>query len=271
MPVQAFVDDSGGRGHSRYFVLAGLITDAERWAEFSNEWDACLKARPSIRRFKMRDAAGCSGEFRSFTPSERDDKLRQFCRIINRHPKLLTYTIIDLDAYAETWAKGRFVAARDPYFWPFHNTIMNAALSLWDYGLRERFEIIFDEQLIFGPRAKVWYPGALAIARAREPDAASIMPIDPLFRTDDEFLPLQAADLFAWTLRNGFDNPDNRPFPWIVEELSNIVETEYSQIYDKERMESVMVQSSKFQEEGPDKYQDLISVFRRIRQENRLK
>src|SRR4051812_36909596 len=150
MPVQAFVDDSDGRGHSRYFVLAGLITYAERWAEFSNEWYACLKEKPSIRRFKMGDAAGCSGEFRSFTPSERDDKLRKFCRIINQHPKLLTYTIIDLDAHAETWGKSRFLASRDPYFHPFHNTIMNAALSLWDYGVRERFEIIFDEQLIFG-------------------------------------------------------------------------------------------------------------------------
>jgi hypothetical protein len=271
MPVQAFVDDSGGRGHSRYFVLAGLISDAERWAEFSDEWDACLKDRPAIRRFKMKDAAGCSGEFRPFKPSERDDKLRQFCRIINRYPRLLTYTIIDLASHAETWAKIKFGESKDPYFWPFQNTIMNAALSLWDYGLRERFEIIFDEQLIFGLRAKMWYPGILEIMRIREPDAATIMPIDPLFRTDDEFLPLQAADLFAWLLRNGFDNPENRPFPWMVKELSNVVETEYSQIYDKERMEAVMNESLRIQGDGPEKYAELISTFKRIRQENRLK
>jgi len=130
MPVQAFVDDSGGRGHSRYFVLAGLISDAERWAEFSDEWEACLKEKPSIRRFKMKDAAGCNGEFRPFKPSERDDKLRQLCRIINRHPKLLTYSIIDLAAHAETWRKAQFLASKDPYFWPFHATILNATLSL---------------------------------------------------------------------------------------------------------------------------------------------
>jgi hypothetical protein len=102
MPVQTFVDDSGGRGHSRYFVLAGLIGDAESWAEFSDEWGACLRETPAIRRFKMADAAGCSGQFRRFEPSERDDKLRQLCRIINRHKRLLTYTIIDLAAHAET-------------------------------------------------------------------------------------------------------------------------------------------------------------------------
>jgi hypothetical protein len=272
MPIQAFVDDSGGRGHSRYFVLAGLISDAERWAEFSNEWDACLKEKPSIRRFKMKDAAGCSGEFRFFKPSERDDKLRQFCRIINRHPKLLTYSIIDLNTPEETWAKSQFVESRDPYFWPFQATIMNASFSLWDLGPRERFEIIFDEQLIFGPRAKMWYPGLLAAGRFREPAATSIMPVDPIFRSDDEFLPLQAADLFAWTLRNGFDNPDNRPFPWMVEELSNITETEYSQIFDKERMESVMNNSLPMQREGLlEGHLKVLLTFQRIREAGELR
>lgn len=245
MPVQAFVDDSGGRGHSQYFVLAGLIGDAESWASFSDEWDACLKATPAISRFKMRDAARCTGEFRSFSASARDDKLRQLCRIINQRPRLLTYTVIDLSAHAETWAKNIWAASRDPYFWAYHNTILNAALSLWDFGWRERFEIIFDENLIFGTRAKRWYPAVLEIDRALEPDAASLMPIEPLFRSDDEFLPIQAADLFAWLLRHGFDKPDERPMPWLLDELTNITETEYSQVYDKERMESVMAESAR--------------------------
>lgn len=30
MPVQAFVDDSGGNGHSKNFVLAGLVSNSER-------------------------------------------------------------------------------------------------------------------------------------------------------------------------------------------------------------------------------------------------
>src|SRR5207248_10717159 len=134
--------------------------------------------------------------------------------------------------------------SRDPYFWPFQNTIMNAALSLWDLGLRERFEIFFDEQLIFGPRAKVWYPAIMEIMRIREPDAATIMPVDPLFRSDDEFLPLQAADMFAWLLRYGFDNED-RPFAWLLDELPDIEETDYSQVYDRERMEAVLADSER--------------------------
>jgi hypothetical protein len=261
MPVQAFVDDSGGRGHSQFFVLAGLIADSENWATFSDEWNACLKERPAIQRFKMRDAAGCSGEFRGFQPSDRDSKLRQLCRIINRHANLLAYTIIDLTAHAETWAKIAWAESRDPYFWPFQNTIMNAALSLWDLGLRERFEIIFDENVIFGPRAKMWYPLIREVMRIREPEAYDILPIDPLFRSDDEFLPIQAADLFAWILRHGFDKPDDRPFPWMLGELTNIVETEHSQIYDRERMESVQRESA---EQAHNVTPELRRMFRTI-------
>src|SRR4051812_869111 len=100
MPVQVFVDDSGGKGHGRFFVLAGLIADSEDWAEFSDEWSACLAEPPAVHAFKMREAAGCSGQFRSFSISERDTKLRALCRIINRHAKFCTYSIIDLHAHA---------------------------------------------------------------------------------------------------------------------------------------------------------------------------
>src|SRR5579864_4179881 len=117
MPVQTFVDDSGGKGHSRYFVLAGLIADAESWLAFSDEWAAYLKQAPSIRRFKMRDAAARTGEFRNWEPQDRDDKLRGFAKIVNRHARLLTYTVIDLAAHAETWAKDKWKVSTDPYFW----------------------------------------------------------------------------------------------------------------------------------------------------------
>ena len=58
MPVQAFVDDSGGKGHGTHFVLAGLIADAENWAQFSDAWHLCLGQDPAIAYFKMREATG---------------------------------------------------------------------------------------------------------------------------------------------------------------------------------------------------------------------
>src|ERR1051325_425351 len=65
------------------------------------------------------------------------------------------------------------------------------------------FEIVFDEQVIFGPRAKMWHPVIRESVKQREPEAYQIMPVDPIFRSDLEFLPIQACDLVAWINRRG--------------------------------------------------------------------
>jgi hypothetical protein len=239
MPAQAFVDDSGGKGHTRHFVLAGLVGSSEAWSEFSNEWRFCLKQHPAISVFKMREAANCSGQFRGMTEQQRDEKLRILARAINRHPKLSTYSMIDLEAHAQTWAT-QPKPRSDPYFWPYQNTIMAVCHHLWDIGWREPFEIIFDENLIFGPRVKLWYPVIKRLMEIKYPEQATILPNEPLFRSDDEYLPLQAADMFAWCMRNATDKQDPAAFEWLLQELSNVQATDYSQYYDLERMKAVM-------------------------------
>jgi hypothetical protein len=245
MPVQAFVDDSGGKGQSRHFVMAGLIAESEQWALFSDEWRACVDDHPRLRYFKMREAAACAGQFYGWGEADRDARLLRFARIINRYAKYVIYSAIDLDAHADTWARTMGKPHNEPYFWPFHNTITAACFELWDKGWREKFEIIFDEHVIFGPRAKLWYPVIREVVKLREPEESSIMPVDPMFRTDDEFLPLQACDLFAWCLRRGSDIGPNaeRPFEWLLPELNRVFLSDYSQYYDRERLESVLQMS----------------------------
>jgi hypothetical protein len=248
MPVQAFVDESGGKDQGRHFVMAGLIGHSESWALFSDEWRACLDQSPRLRYFKMREAASpCTGQFHGFSESQRDNRLRALARIINRYARILTYSVIDLQAHADTWGKCLPKPQNDPYFYPFQNTIMATCFELADIGWRERFEIFFDEQKISGLRAKAWYPMFRAAAQYREPVAASILPVEPMFRTDDEFLPLQAADLFAWCLRRGTNTPDDQPFSWLLEELRSVQLSKYAQYYDRERMSGVLEQSERIQ------------------------
>lgn len=251
VPIQAFVDESGGTGQSRHFVMAGLIGHSEDWAQFSDEWKACLDAHPRIRVFKMREAASCNGQFHGCSEAERDAKLRSLAQIINRHAKYVTCSVIDLQAFAEVFASVFRKPHSEPYFWPFHNTIMASCFELWDRGWRERFEIIFDEQVIFGPRAKAWYPAVRATVALQNPEESSIMPVDPMFRTDEDFLPLQACDLFAWCMRRGHDigSDGERPFEWLLPELSNVFVSEYAQFYDRERLQSVVALSEKASEE----------------------
>ena len=174
MPVQVYCDESGHKGDGRHFVMAGLIAHSDHWAAFSDEWAAVLRESPGIHGvFKMKEAAGLSGRFWGFDDRQRDAKLKMLCRVINRYVKIATHSIIDIDAHAPTWAKLPKPQS-DVYFWPFQNTILAACFHLWDIGWRERFEILFDEQLVFGPRAKMWYPLIKDIGQIREAEAAQL-------------------------------------------------------------------------------------------------
>ena len=105
MPVQAFVDDSGGRGQGRYFVSVGLVAHSDHWAAFSDEWQAVLRVARPIAYFKMREAAGYTGQFYRFSETERNDKLLALARIINKYVQFVVFSSIDLDAHADTWGR----------------------------------------------------------------------------------------------------------------------------------------------------------------------
>ena len=264
MPIQAFADDSGGKGHSRHFVVVGLVGQSEAWANFSDEWSACLRHPPSIRIFKMREAASCTGQFDGVSAAQRDRKLRVLAQIINRYALLLTHSAIDLNAHAETWAaRSMREPQNEAYFWAFHNTIMATCFSLWDAGWRKRFEMIFDENVIFGPRAKLWYPYIKTAAKHLEPASSAILPIDPIFHTDSEFMPLQAADMFAWCFRKSTDDPSFKSFEWLLEHVRDVMHSEYSQYYDKERMQDVTADALRIRHAGliPEEVDE---VYRKI-------
>lgn len=243
MPMQAFVDDSGTKGDTRHFVLAGLISHAESWASFSDEWQACLDDYPHIKVFKMREAAKKSGQFYYMSAGCRDEMLLRLARIINKHVLIVTHSIIDLAAHSRTWGAQLPKPLDDPYFYPFHNTIMATCFALWDAGWRERFEIVFDEQHISGLRAKKWYPAVRETIEFKYPDEAKILPIEPIFKKDDEFLPIQAADMFAWCFRRATDLGHECGFEWLLDEMRNVHTTDYSQYYDEERMNNVLRES----------------------------
>ena len=243
MPIQVFVDESGGKGQTRHLVLAGPIAPSEDWACFSDEWHRALVETPAIDLFSMREAAALQGRFHGWTATARDAKLRRLAELVNRYAQIMIYFAIDLNVHATEWGARRPKPFKDPYFWPFHCIIMGATFDLWDRGLREPFEIMFDENVVFGPRAKAWYPVIRETIRLREPEAFSIMPVDPMFGSDSDFLPLQAADLLAWMFRNGSRPDYDHAFDWLLPLFSSMDLSTYSGVYDRERVAGVNEES----------------------------
>jgi hypothetical protein len=232
VPIQAFIDDSGVKGTDPVFVLAGQFTQALMWAEFADAWRAALSAQPAIRYFKMNEAAKLGGQFGRFKPDERDEKLQRLARVISRYGFPAVHCTTRLKPFDK-----RFGALpkpfRDPYFMPFHITILAVCSELLERGQRTPFEIFFDEHVIFGPRARQWYPIVRQLLTLTNHVAGQVLPVEPLFRTDEQDMSLQAADMLdmlAWFFRRraAESDPDDDRFDWLLPTLFTIPVSKYS-------------------------------------------
>jgi hypothetical protein len=245
VPVQAYADESGmNDGTSTVLVIAALISDAQDWAILADEWDWCLKRTPAIQYLKMREAAKRTGQFRRWSEKEVNDKLIALAAIINRCKPLIATTGMHLGAYSRSVEMTSEPLWSDPYFLPFHTIIWDVTKFLWDFGLREKFEFIFDEQVIFGLRAKEWYPAFRHIAKLENSNAFTIMPVEPVFRSDTDALPLQAADMFAWVYRYSAENPGKpNPYEWLFEHLKDTRRVKDVSNFGPESPEQIMADS----------------------------
>lgn len=238
VPIQVFADESGGKGHSAVFVFVGLIGPTDMWAAFSGDWRAFLDEPRKLSMFKMREAVSRTGAFNTFSETERDDKVLGLARIINKHAPRAIFSALNIDDLEDVYA--RLETHRhftQPYFWPFHVLILGICYDLLDFDINEPFEIIFDRHDIFGPRAKRFWPLVRASTELMCPEIAHLLPVEPLFRTDDECLPLQAADLFAWSTRNALSGLPPGPCDFVFDEFTDVERSSHIQLLDRERME----------------------------------
>jgi hypothetical protein len=102
----------------------------------------------------------------------------------------------------------------------------------------ERIEIVFDEHDVFKQEAKRQYESF----RGHATDAfRAVMPLEPWFRDDKDFIPLQAADLAAAVFRNSLNNtigihPKNHVFCGMEVEFSR---SEHSLVFNQETLISL--------------------------------
>ena len=102
-------------------------------------------------------------------------------------------------------AIARRLATDNPYPFLFLQTVLAVAVRGDLYGINSACDFIFDEQLGFQEEILGWWPQTRAlIDRAPRSDIAQRVGSPPIFRNEKEFLPLQAADLYAWQVRYNY-------------------------------------------------------------------
>jgi hypothetical protein len=206
---QAVVDDSGSEPQSRVFVLAGFVSTGDGWANFAPEWRAVLDEPPALDYFKMTEAANFGGQFsraRGWDERKRDDRLIRLCGVIRKHSMLTIQAAVRNDHF-EKYIKTiptneRTLMVDSPYALVFTQIILAMATFGDRVGIEEACEFIFDRQDGFDLTAlAAWSNMKAQLKNSTRSDLARFIGPDPVFRDDKTFLPLQAADLFAWHLR----------------------------------------------------------------------
>jgi hypothetical protein len=235
--IQAYVDESGGKGQGTVFVFSALVSSVEHWLAFTEAWQACLDEAPTLKYFKMNEAAGLSGQFSRFRENARNKKVEKLCRIIGSSQLMEHHVVVKLSEFFDVMEQESGGHMAHPYFFPFHMVILALAWELAGSGLEEKFEIFFDENVIFGPRAKAWYP--VILATMDDPEMRAVMPTEPLFRSDLDVLPLQACDLTAWLHRRE-NNEGLGEFSWMPQALQGLIPSQLSNRLTRLTMERIV-------------------------------
>ena len=225
--IQAYVDESWGE---EVFVFSALIGSVGSWVRITDEWDACLRESPSVRHFKMDEAFGLDNEFYQFTQAERDNKLRRLCSIINTQELTQLCATMVLSDFGKHFQPYVGRPASEPYFFPFQMVNAGLGTHVGMMGLNQPCEVFFDENKIFGPRAKAWYP---VIKENFPAEIKRVMPVEPFFRSDKDVLPLQCADLTAWMMRNANEKGCGE-FEWVWDAINKIRMSDLSDTIDED-------------------------------------
>ncbi|MGA7831733.1 MAG: DUF3800 domain-containing protein [Terracidiphilus sp.] len=212
--LKCYADDSGShRGEdSNLFVLAGYLLEEERWEQFSEDWDTQLKRDFPVEFFHMTDAESGDGKFEGIASEFRRRKVKDLALLIAGYQPIPIAVSLDKRDYNLIF-KGIAPQERDN---PYALLLFQLMRGIAEFQKRrkqisgcecEPVEFIFDNQ---GPEELVtlsWYAGL--VDAVPEP-FKTIMANTPVFRSDRDFLPLQAADMLAWHVRRDFERPSEK-------------------------------------------------------------
>lgn len=203
--LQAYIDDSDREGE--HSVLAGFIASAESWARFTRDWEELLPshgtlARNGVYHFKMNEMVA---------NAERSERISAFENVIYEHAQAefsWSLNISDCEAVVSRILVNGQVPSLRPKLTSFHFLFFAMMEQFSTYltqsgqtAIQGEVDLFFDEQSEKRSIIQNWYDYTDAHSYIRNAFVSL-----PRFEDDQEFLPLQAADYLAWSVRNSLHN-----------------------------------------------------------------
>jgi hypothetical protein len=198
---QAYIDDSVTNNGT--FVLGGYIASVESWAAFSKAWE------PLLPLFSTRSNTG-KYRFKMSEMTMRMADVRIFYEVIEQHAAFKVackITIPDLKrAIDRIWIERTPIIHGDwsnPYFVCFRGLMDLFHQARFDertakvIPIEQKMDFYFDAHTSSKAIHSAWNE----YLQNRPQEVKEMYGNEPRFEDDEEFLPLQAADFWAWWVR----------------------------------------------------------------------
>lgn len=195
MILRAWVDDSGDEN---IFAVGGLVSVIENWDGFSADWKTICKKQPAIGVYKTNHALGLKNEFNGFSAAARNSKVANLAQVIPSMDCFGLSESLPQKAFDEL-IKGKTHSPRtNPYFICAFFLVMRTLVAFSHQA--GKIDFAFDKQGTIGEAFKLFMDVCIA---PFFPELGEIC-----FLNNEEFPPLQAADMYAaWTRRIASPNP----------------------------------------------------------------
>lgn len=236
MVLQVFFDDSGNAPDQDVLVVGGLLSDADRWIAFAQEWEAALRATettPKVGFVKYSEIIRGKGQFDDrlgWDDALRSARLSKLVSIIVDHAMASLAVAVrhsDFNKHIrDVPFAGRFVINDAPYAWMLDRTVGPTVEFLARRGLTETCDFYFDTS----PGADAWvqelWPAVQRIIPSLTDDEVpfGVRPTigSVSFRSEVELLPLQGADIIAGAVRDHLTGQSLHPALADLDKIPNI-------------------------------------------------
>jgi hypothetical protein len=206
---RAFIDESFSEEE---FILGGHIATADNWASLSRQWAELLPkfgtlADGGTYHFKMSEMA--------MTP-DRMERVPIFYKLIEEHVAASISVRLNLPEYRRAQVRAHRLAEQmywaplnlnhwaNPYFFAFRVLIDEFHILRPNFNsipADERVDFYFDDKIEKKVILGAWDEYLVRAA----PQVKDRFGATPRFENDQVFLPLQAADLWVWWVREWYE------------------------------------------------------------------
>lgn len=194
MNYTAYFDESGTHGGSDAVVVAGFVSHADMWVDFSAHWQMALNDF-GVDCFHMSDFANRVKPYEGWTEPERQQRLTRLLGIVAEHTLASTAVVIPCKAFDSAFSDRAKAICGGPYGLAAIACFMYLAETLREEKIDGWVNYVFES----GAHGS----GQLATlfnANYRDPEQRERLRLLSLRFDDKRLFPLQAADMLAYEL-----------------------------------------------------------------------